>query len=342
MTIKVGVIGIGSIARLAHLPNYRKNKDVELVAVADFDEARARAVADEFGVPRVYTDVAEMFKAEKLDAVSICTPNTSHVPLALIALENGVDVLLEKPLSTDYQEALQLVEAVKKSNRICMIGMPHRFRNEARSIKRFVDHGDVGDIYYVKAKILRRRGTPTGWFTDKSKSGGGPLMDIGVHALDVAWWITGRPQATSVTGQLVQGIGAYKTAMTSRWKSADAANQDNAVFDVEDFASAYIRFQNGMVLSLEVSWALNGAQDDAVKVDVFGTKGGVSLDPLCFYGERDDIFTESRIDIVSNDFYEDEINHFVETVQTRTAPLITAEQGAQIVQMLSWEDHVLG
>lgn len=335
MTIKVGVIGVGSIADLAHLPNYKKHPDVELTAVVDFNVDRARAVADKYGVPNVYSDVAEMFQAHQLDAVSICTPNTSHVPLALKAIEHGADVLLEKPLSTDYNEALQLVEAAKANNRICMIGMPHRFRNEARVLKQFVDEGELGDLYYVKAKILRRRGTPTGWFTDKAKSGGGPLMDIGVHALDVAWWITGMPQATAVTGQLVQGIGRYQTAMTSRWKSADAVNQDNAVFDVEDFASAYIRFENGMVLSLEVSWALNGPQDDAVKVDVYGSQGGVTLDPLCFYGERAGAFTESKIDIVTNDFYKDEIDHFVAAVQNRTQPLIPAEEGARVVQMLS-------
>ncbi|WAH35572.1 Gfo/Idh/MocA family protein [Alicyclobacillus dauci] len=335
MTIKVGVIGTGSIADLAHLPNYHKHKDVELVALVDFNEARARMIADKYGVEHVYSDVARMFQNHQLDAVSICTPNTSHVPLALTAIEHGADVLLEKPLSTDYSEAQKLVEMAKQNNRICMIGMPHRFRNEARVLKRFVDNGDLGNLYYVKAKILRRRGTPTGWFTDKAKSGGGPLMDIGVHVLDLAWWITGMQKPTTISGQLVQGLGKYSTVMTSRWKSADGANQDNSVFDVEDFASAYIRFENGMVLSLEVSWALNGPQDDAVKVDVYGSQGGVSIDPLCFYGERSNVLAESHIDVVKNDFYQDEIDHFVECVKNHTQPLIDAEEGARVVQMLA-------
>lgn len=271
MPIRVGVIGVGSIAEIAHLPNYRKNDQVVLAAVADFNEQRAQSVANKFGVAAAYTDVEQMLANENIDAVSICTPNTSHVPLALTAIRHGVDVLLEKPLSTDYSEAKALVAEAEKANRICMIGMPHRFRNQARALKHLVDAGELGDIYYVKAKILRRRGTPTGWFTDRSKSGGGSLMDIGVHALDLAWWITGMQKPAKISGQLVQGIGKYNTLMTGRWKSADAANQDNSVFDVEDFSTAYIRFENGMVLSLEVSWALNGPQDDAVKVDAYGT-----------------------------------------------------------------------
>ncbi|GMA63151.1 Gfo/Idh/MocA family oxidoreductase [Alicyclobacillus fastidiosus] len=335
MTIKVGVIGVGSIAEIAHLPNYQKNENVSLAAVMDFNEQRARQVANRFGVPAVYTDVDQMFANEQLDAVSICTPNTTHVPLALTAIQHGVDVLLEKPLSTDYIEAQMLVGEVEKAGRICMIGMPHRFRNEARALKHLVDSDALGDVYYVKAKILRRRGTPTGWFTDSSKSGGGSLMDIGVHVLDLAWWMTGMQQPERVSGQLVQGIGKYGTMMTGRWRSADAANQDNSVFDVEDFATAYIRFAGGMVLSLEVSWALNGQQDEAVKVDVYGTKGGLSIDPLCFYGEQNRLFTEGKIDIVPNDFYADEINHFVDCVKNRETPLIPALQGAQVVQILS-------
>jgi predicted dehydrogenase len=332
--LRVGVIGTGTIARVGHLPHYQAHPDVELVALADVDADRAQVVADEFGASRVYTDVTEMFKQERLDAVSICTPNHTHAPLTLLAFENGVDVLVEKPLCTDVAQAEQVVRAAEGLGRICMVGMTHRFRNEARAIKRFIEAGDLGQIYYAKTRILRRRGTPAGWFTDKSKSGGGPLMDIGVHALDLAWWLVGTPTAVSVSGQLVQGIGRYDTLMSSRWQSADKANQDNAVFDVEDFASAYIRFDTGMVLQLEVSWALNGPQDDALKVDIFGSRGGISLDPLVYYTEQNRILVESHLSIEKNDFYRDEINHFVHAVQTREQPLPTVRQGAEVVRML--------
>ncbi len=330
---KIAVIGAGSIAQIGHLPYYRDHPDVDLVAVVDVNLERAQQVAAKFGAPNAYADAKEMFQREKPDAVSICTTNSTHVPLAMLAIEQGADVLVEKPLAIESSEAWRLVEAARASDRICMVGMTHRYRNEADAVKRYVDAGELGDIYYAKAKILRRRGTPTGWFTDKSKSGGGPLMDIGVHVLDLAWWLLGQPTAKRISGQLVQGVGRYDT-VASRWKSADEQNQDNSVFDVEDFASAYIRFENNLVLQLEVSWAVNGPQDDALKVDLFGTKAGISIDPLTFYSERNQIMLESNMTTVKNDPYKDEINHFVDCIARHVQPLSPVEQGARVVEML--------
>jgi predicted dehydrogenase len=335
MTVRVGVIGTGSIAELGHLPHYQNHPDVELVAVADTNLVRAQKAAEKYSAATAYGDAAEMLSTEKLDAVSVCTPNSSHINLALMAVERGIDVLVEKPMATDKDEALQLAEAIHKSRRICMVGMTHRFRNEAQVLKRFVESGDLGEIYYAKAKILRRRGTPSGWFTSLSQSGGGPLMDIGVHALDLAWWIVGLPKPKSVSGQLVRGIGRDQTEMISRWQSADAFNQDNSIFDVEDFTSAFIRFENGLVIQLEASWALNGPQDDALKVDVFGSRGGLSLDPLRFYSEQNHIVTEAELSVDKNDPYVNEINEFISAVQTRRQPLITVDQGVTVVDMLT-------
>ena len=212
--------------------------------------------------------------------------------------------------------------------------MTHRYRNESRALKDLIDGGALGNLYYVKAKILRQRGTPTGWFTDKAKSGGGPLMDIGVHALDLAWWLAGQPEAKSVTGQLIKGIGNYQTKMQSRWRSRVPYNQDPEIFDVEDFAVALIRFTNGVVLSLEVSWALNGPQDDELTVQLFGDRGGVSLAPLALYTENNGILLESEISVQRNRPFETEIDHFIQSVQKRTTPISSIEQGAKVVQML--------
>ncbi|WP_273366417.1 Gfo/Idh/MocA family protein [Alicyclobacillus herbarius] len=332
--LRVGVIGAGTIAKVAHLPHYKSHPDVELAAVADVDGARAQASAEEFGAKAVYTDVKAMFAKERLDAVSICTPNRTHANLAQTALTHGVDVLVEKPLCTDVNEAKRVVEAARTGNRICMVGMTHRFRSDVQAIKRFIDAGDLGRLYYVRAHILRQRGTPAGWFTDQSKSGGGCLMDIGVHALDLAWWLVGMPELVSASGQLVQGIGRYQTLMASCWQSADTANRDNEVFDVEDFATAYLRFAGGLVLQLEVSWAVNGPQDDALKVDVFGDKGGISLDPPVFYAEQNQVLTSSMLSVEANDFYRDELYHFIDCVQHRRQPLCTADQGQKVVGML--------
>lgn len=333
--IRVGVIGVGAIAQMGHLPFYKANPDVELVAVVDLNETRAREIAEKFDVKNVYSDALAMLQAEHLDAVSICTTNQSHATLAKLAFEYGADVLVEKPLCVDPKDAWEVVDLAERSGRICMVGMTHRFRNESKAIKRFVDAGDLGQIYYAKAKILRRRGTPTGWFTDSSHSGGGPLMDIGVHALDLAWWILGTPTPVRTTGYLVQGIGRYDTMMASRWKSMNEENQNNEIFDVEDFASAIVHFDKGFALHLEVSWALNGPQDDALKLDIFGKDGGVSLDPLRYYSEKNQILLQSDLSVQVNNPYEDEISHFVSCVQERTTPISSAKQGAQVVEMLS-------
>ncbi|KKI92099.1 oxidoreductase [Bacillus sp. SA1-12] len=332
--VKIGVIGTGTIAEHGHLPNYQQNTDVELVAFADTNVVRAEQMAAKYHVSKVYSDAEEMLKNEKLDAVSICTSNDAHIALAKLAIGYGVDVLVEKPIGTSYQEAQELVERSEQQNRICMVGMTHRFRNESQALKQIVEANRLGEIYYAKVKILRRRGTPTGWFSDFSRSGGGPLMDIGVHALDLAWWILGQPEAEKISGFLKKGIGSYNTKLLGRWESSNPYNRKNEVFDVEDFAAALIRFKSGLVMNLEVSWAMNGAQDDAIGIDVYGTEGGVSLDPLCYYSEVEQFFTEAKLDVSKNNPMKDEINHFVSCVQKRTTPLIPAEQGAEVLRML--------
>lgn len=332
--VKVGIIGAGTIAEYGHLPFYQQNEDVEIAAIADTNLERAQKMAAQFNVANVYSDAEEMLKNKDIDAVSICTSNNAHIPLAKLAISYDIDVLVEKPIGTSYKDSLELVRLSEKNNRICMVGMTHRFRNDSRALKELIEAENLGEIYYAKVKILRRRGTPTGWFTDFSKSGGGPLMDIGVHALDLAWWILGKPEPERISGFLKKGIGSFNTKMTSRWQSSNNYNGNNEVFDVEDFAAAFIRFKSGMVMNLEVSWALNGAQDDAIGVDIYGTNGGVSLEPLCYYSEVNQFFTESKLDIVKNDQMKEEINHFINCVKNRTKPLIPAEEGAEVLRML--------
>jgi predicted dehydrogenase len=332
--LQIGVIGAGSIAQMGHLPFYQNHPDVELKALVDINLKRAKGVAAQFNVSNVYSTVEDMFQNEKLDGVSICTINSTHVPIAKLAIQNGVNVLIEKPLGMNYQEVLELQQEVAKSGLTSMIGMTHRFRNDAQALKRFVEAGDLGEIYYAKAKILQRRNTPTGWFTDKSKSGGGPLMDIGVHVLDLAWWLSGQPTIDTVSGHLVQGIGTYETLMQNRWESAEKILPTDLVFNVEDFASGYLRFDNGMVLVLEASWALNGMKDEGIKIELFGTKGGVSLHPLCYYSEKNQILTETKLDIVPNNPQEAEIHHFIESIKRKEESMVPISQGVKVIEML--------
>ncbi|WP_075980392.1 Gfo/Idh/MocA family protein [Bacillus massilinigeriensis] len=333
--VKIGVIGAGSIAQMGHLPFYQNHPGVELEALVDVNEERAKNIASQYGIKKTFSNAEEMFEQISLDAVSICTTNNTHVPLAKLSLQNGSHVLVEKPLSLTYEEALEVEEIANQQGKICMIGMTHRFRNDTKAMKAFIDAGNLGDIYFTRARILQRRNTPAGWFTNKTLSGGGPLMDIGVHVLDLAWWLTGKEEVASVSGHLVQGIGPYETIMQNRWESAESMSNGNHPFDVEDFASAFIRFENGMVLHLEVSWAMNGPSDDSIKIDIFGTKGGMSLSPLCYYSEENHILSDSKLNVTANNPFEDEIHHFVDAVIHDQKPLVETSDGVYIMKLLN-------
>ncbi|WP_058300878.1 Gfo/Idh/MocA family protein [Gorillibacterium timonense] len=331
---RVGVIGIGSIAHMFHLENYRNHPDVELVAVADTDKERADKAAADFDVPRAYGSAEEMFASEELDAVSICTFNQSHVPLALLALKHGVDVLLEKPMAMNVEEALSLKGAAAESGRVVMVGMSHRYRNDAQVIHAAVQNGELGEIYFAKTRILRRRGVPLGWFTASEYSGGGPMMDIGVHVLDLAWWLMGCPEPDKVVGKLFHKIAPYETDGVSGYVAYSHENKEEGVYDVEDLGTAYILFKNGAVLTVEASWAVNGSQDDAVKVDLFGSKGGASLEPLVLFKDTAGLSVEHKLEVPSGDFYKKEIDHFVQCVISGRTPLSDVPQGTEVIRML--------
>ncbi|AZN42596.1 Gfo/Idh/MocA family protein [Paenibacillus albus] len=333
-TIKVGVVGIGAIAHIFHLPNYKNHSQVELAAVADIDFGRAQQAAEQWGAV-AYKSAEAMFREAGLDAVSICTFNASHAELAIAALEAGLDVLVEKPMTATAEEAERLVQTAERTGRILMVGMSSRYRYDVSALKGIVDSGELGDIYFAKARIIRRRGVPKGWFTSKELSGGGPMMDIGVHALDAVWWLMGMPEPDNVLGKLFHRIAPYETKGNGFYEAASTDNKvEPAIYDVEDFGTAYITFENGTALTVEASWAANGAQDDAMKIELYGTKGGVSLDPLFLFKESNLVPVESRLQVESNDYYKDEIDHFVQCVIRREQPLSGARQGLTIMRIL--------
>ena len=332
--VKVGIVGVGSIAHMCHLPGYRNHPDADIVAIADTDVARAQRVAAEFGGPAVYESAERMFREAGLDAVSICTFNDSHVALSLSALRHGIDVLVEKPMATQLEEAQQLKEAAAASRNIVMVGMSHRYRADAQALQGLAAAGEFGDVYYAKAKILRRRGVPLGWFTNRRYSGGGPMMDIGVHALDLAWWMMGAPTPKQVLGKQFRKVAPYETKYASFYEAHADENKRDPVYDVEDLGTALITFENGAALSIEASWAANGSQDDALKVELYGTKGGASLDPLHIFKETNRIPVEYALKVPAADLYQAEIDAFVRCVRERQAPLCDAGQGYEVVKML--------
>ncbi|MHB1684487.1 MAG: Gfo/Idh/MocA family protein [Bacilli bacterium] len=340
-TIRIGVVGVGSIALLAHLPNYAKRSDVEVVAFADPEVDRVDRLAAAFAydhgrsAPKVYRTLTEMLAQTEVDAVSICTPNRTHAALAMEALEHGVHVLLEKPMTVTDSDAKQLAALVERSGRVLMVGVSHRYRDDVNAVKRWLDAGELGEIYYAKTRILRRRGTPGGWFSDVAMAGGGPLMDLGVHALDLAWWLMGKPTVKEISGFLRKGIGNDHVDFVSRWRSAATGNEENEVYTTEDFASAFLRFENDLAMTMEVSWALNGEEDDALKLDIFGTKGGVSLSPLQFYSSAHGILTTAKLQVGPGNLYGREIDHFLDCVHSGQTPVSDVWQGQEVMRMLN-------
>ena len=210
-------------------------------------------------------------------------------------------------------------------------GLYQPIRSDSKVIKEMADSGKLGEIYYARTGWFRRRGTPLGWFTDLSKSGGGPVIDIGVHVIDLTWYFMGKPRPVSVTATTYDKIGDYKTKGVSRWEALDT---DNPVFDTEDSAGGFIKFENGAAMSFDVSWAING-QDTGIFSNIFGTKAGASLNPFMIYGEEEGYLVDSSPKVESQNSFENEIRHFLDCIKTGQEPISSAEDGVLIQKILN-------
>ncbi|MBP1992109.1 Gfo/Idh/MocA family protein [Paenibacillus eucommiae] len=334
--LRVAVIGAGSISEV-HFNSYAKNEHVELVAVCDLIEERARANADKYGAGKVYTNYLDLLADPDIDAVSICTWNNTHVEISIAALEAGKHVLVEKPMSTDLDKALLLQDAVKRTGKKLQVGFVRRYSSSAKVLKKFIDAGDLGEIYYAKASILRRLGNPGGWFSDVERSGGGPLMDIGVHIIDLCWYLMGRPKVVSVTGNTYKKLGNR-----SNIKNLDfykAADFDSSKNTVEDLANALIRFENGASLFVDVSFTLH-AKTPRSTVEIFGEKGGAEIEPdFVIVSEKHDTILNMHPQVNYPGFnveeaFQNEINHFVSSALGLAELISPVEDGVEITKIL--------
>lgn len=332
--IKVGIIGTGSISE-CHMTGYKALDNVEIYAVCDVNGPRVEAYAKKHDVKHTFTDYNELLKLSELDAVSVCTWNSAHAPVAIAALKAGKHVLCEKPMAINSKEAIEMEKAAKDSGKLLMIGFVRRFGNDAKILKDFIDNGMMGEIYYAKASYLRRFGFPGGWFGDKKRSGGGPLIDLGVHVIDLVRFLMNKPKAVSVTGATFSKLGARDNIKQEKaYVSADAGD----TFDVEDMAVAMIKFDNGAVLSVETSFSLN-TKTDSGNIELFGTKSGAKLDPkLEFYSEMNnylvDVTPAHDTALNFNGLFENEIAHFVDCISKGTKCISPAEDGVEIMKIL--------
>jgi predicted dehydrogenase len=272
--LKVGVVGIGWAGQ-QHIDAYKKIDGVELVAVAAMEEDLLRKIKDEHSVPHTFARWEDLIELDGLDAVSVAVPTFLHAPIAIAALERGLHVLSEKPLARNGEEGLQMVEAARKAGRVLDVAFNHRRRGDIQKLKGIIDDGELGRPYYAKASWLRRQGIPMlgSWFTNPALAGGGPLADIGVHVLDYALHLLGEPRVLSVSASTHSELGPRGLGGNARYTAMKSSHK----FEVEDFASAFIRLEGGGTLILEAGWAAYRDEEDLMDFTVYGTDGGAEL-----------------------------------------------------------------
>lgn len=336
--IRIGIIGTGNISHV-HMNAYKQNPRVELYALCDLNRERVLAAAKAYGVSeeRVFTDMREMLKLQELDAVSVCTWNSAHAPCAIAALNAGKHVLCEKPMALNAREAAEMQAAAERAGKLLMIGFVRRFGNDCFTAQDFLDTGYCGEIYYAKAVYQRRNGNPGGWFGDKSRSGGGPLIDLGVHVIDLVRFLMGNPQPVSAYGAAFHKLGNREGLKAARgYVSMEKTDHD--ICDVEDSVTALIRFDNGAVLSVETAFCLN-MKGDRNGVELFGTKGGMRLEPgFELYSDANGHLTDTCLSGEPAPGFEvmfqNEIDHYVACVTEGIPCRAPAEDGVTLMKIL--------
>lgn len=269
-TLKVGVIGVGGIAH-THFPGWQESPHTEIVALSDVSSEALKSAGDKIGVSRLFEKGEDLIACKEIDVVDICTPNMYHTPLTVAALEAGKHVICEKPLAPKPDDILKMIAARDKSGKMLMTAQHFRFEGSSKALKAEIDKGVLGEVYHARSWMLRRSGAPTRpGFVEKKHSGGGPCIDIGVHILDLTLWMMGHPKPVTVTGVTQDKLRRLPGAF-SNW-----GGPIPEVWDVEEFASAFVRFENGATLVLEVSWLLNHPKThgEDMQMWLYGDKGG--------------------------------------------------------------------
>jgi len=341
--LRVGIIGTGGIANYFHLPSLTKNPEVELVAACDIVEEKVLKAAEEYGIKTTYTDYKKLLDQEDIDAVVICTPNYLHSIITVEALKKGKHVLTEKPDAVSVEEVIKMQEAAEESGKILMAIRNNRYRVDTQFLKEYIKDGNMGEIYAAKCGWIRRRGIPGkgGWFTTKAQSGGGPLIDLGVHMIDVTMWMMGSPTPVSVVGSTFSKFNQSSTKSDSEHANFGEAKADG-IFDVEDLAMGFIKFDNGACLAIEFGWAANIEAEDAY-FELMGTKAGARKH---WYDKNVRIFGETNGTVIDSSpllaplntgvtEHELNINHLVDCILHGAKPDFVPQQGVDIIKILS-------
>ena len=336
--LTVGVVGLGGILTNAHMIGYNMLKDkVEIAAVCDIVPEKIKGFKERFGYQDIpgFTDYKELLKVEGLDFIDICTPNYLHSIIAVDALDAGLHVFCEKPDAVSVDEAERMREAAERNNRHLMVMRNNRHRATAKYLKQYIADGKMGDIYCGRCGWQRRRGIPGkgGWFTTKAQSGGGPLIDLGVHMIDLAIWLMGNPTPVSVSGCTYTKFA--NSDLSDSVNSDFGEKKADGTFDVEDLAMGFIRFDNGACLQIEVSWASN-VEKEVNFVELRGDKAGMSLygDDLKIFAEDNGVLQDIYPKTSGRQPHALNIEHFVDVLLGNTEPDFTPTQGVNMIKIL--------
>ncbi|MEI8243493.1 MAG: Gfo/Idh/MocA family oxidoreductase [bacterium] len=336
MSIRVGMIGAGAIAN-DHCHNINRYKGAEVTAVADLSRERGEDLKKNFPtIGKVYEQWKDLVANPDIDAVAIALPNALHAPVSLAAIRAGKHVLLDKPFALNYREAKEVVAAAKKNRRVLMLGMNQRYREDAQMMRAIVARGELGEIYHAKAFWYRRMGSPKfgTWFVNKKLSGGGCMLDIGVHFLDLALFLVDNWKPASVSGKVYTKFG-NRGIGEGGWGKSD--RNKKLVFDVDDFATALIKFRNDMTLELNISWVIHQEQKDRNNVQLFGTDAGAELAPLKLFrqsakpGEYE-VVAPQNVKIPHR--FENRQFNWLDAIIGKDKPLCTVEQSLVVQKIL--------
>jgi len=345
--LKVGIIGTGMIAVSGHIPAWKNLKDdVELIGAADILEDRAKLVAKSEGIPHAYGDWREMLDDLDLDIVSVCTPNCYHREQTIAALQAGAHVLCEKPVATSHADAVEMFDEADAQGKQLMVGQTARFGERSRAAKEICDAGRLGEIYYAEAYFMRRRGIPKwGQFHMMEHSGGGPIYDLGVHALDLLFWLLGNPAVQAVSGIAVTKLGNRDEGLAESLAESGAPigvltprPYDYREFDVEDMAAGFIRLEGGIAVHFKTSWAANIPENTGQTL-ILGTEGGLTLDPLTLVSNQGSyqVNVAPRLPAdrpVAFSGHWEEVAHFVKVIRGEEELLVRREQVLNVMSAL--------
>jgi predicted dehydrogenase len=340
--LKVGIIGCGGIANGKHMPGLAAQAAVKMTAFCDIVPERAEAAAKKFGTAKavVYTDYMKLLEDETIDVIHVCTPNKSHSEITVASLLAGKHVMCEKPMAKTAAEAQKMFDAAEKSGKKLTIGYQNRFSAEAQYLYKKCRRGDLGDIYFAKAHAIRRRAVPTwGVFLNEDEQGGGPLIDIGTHALDLTLWMMDKYEPKYVVGNTYHKLGPRKNEANA-WGSWDPEK-----FTVEDSAFGFITMKDNSTIILESSWALNSLQTGEAQCTLCGTEAGADMtDGVRINGvEFSKMYTQKpALDAKGVDFYEGgietpstaEARNWINCILNDTDPLVLPKQALVVTQIL--------